>query len=123
MSNKKLPRMWYNARKLRRKATPEERILWQQLRNKELFRVSFRRQYVIGNYITDFYCHKAKIVIELDGSQHAEEENSKKDKKRTKFFEQRGIQVIRFWNDEIHNNLSNIVDYLLETIDQRLIAL
>ncbi len=119
MPKKNLSFMWQRARKLRKKATLEERILWAQLKNKELFPCAFRRQFVIGNYIADFYCHSEKLIIELDGSQHADEKMSQKDRERTLFFNEQKIRVVRFWNDEIRNDLSNVIDYLLHIVERK----
>ena len=84
------------ARALRKSMTKEEQKLWKLY----LCRCQprFHRQYVIGNYIADFYCHKAKLVVELDGSQHYTPEEKQYDEKRTKYLQSQGLQVIRFSN-------------------------
>jgi very-short-patch-repair endonuclease len=86
--------------------TPEEKILWFQLRNSSLG-YRFRRQHSIGNFIVDFYCPAKKLVIELDGNQHLE--NKEYDEERKCYFENLGIKEIRFWNSEIDNNLKEVM--------------
>ena len=89
--NKKLTN---NARVLRKQMTKEEAHLWYQFLCR--YPLCFRRQYVIGNYITDFYCHQAKLVVELDGSQHCEPEETAYDIKRTAYLQSQGLHVLRF---------------------------
>ena len=79
--------------------TPQERHLWYDFLKS--YPVRFRRQHVIGSYVVDFYCSKARIVIELDGSQHFEPEEQKKDAERTAFLEGYGLQIVRIPNNEI----------------------
>ena len=85
--------MKYNyelARKLRKNQTPQERKMWNLLRNRQFHNLEFRRQFPMENYVADFLCKKEKIIIEIDGSQHNLEENILKDELRTKFFETKG---------------------------------
>jgi len=89
------------ARKLRRTQTPQEIILWSRLRNRGLKNLKFRRQHPIGGYIVDFICLEERLVIELDGWQHKIEERKIYDKDRTKFLEENGYRVLRFWNNEV----------------------
>lgn len=79
--------------------TKEENLLWYNFLRK--YPLQFRRQYVIGNYIVDFYCHKAKLAIELDGSQHYEQAGINYDRQRTQYLQTQGIQVLRFTNLEV----------------------
>jgi len=95
-------------RKLRNSMTPQEIILWSKLRREQLG-CKFRRQHSIGNYIIDFYCPDRKIIIELDGWQHKREKDVKYDIKRTQYFEKLGLKVLRFWNNEVNNNLDGVV--------------
>jgi len=95
-------------RKLRREATPQEIILWSHLRNNQLG-CKFRRQHSIGNYVADFYCPQHKLIIELDGYQHNEDDRKEYDIERTKYFNDLNIRVIRFWNNEINKNLEGVV--------------
>ena len=96
------------ARKLRHNMTPQERKLWNLLRNRSFKGLKFVRQYPIGNYIVDFACRLEKIVIEIDGGQHNEIANIIYDNKRTNFLEEQGYKVIRFWNNEIDNNIEGV---------------
>ncbi len=100
-----------NARTLRKNMTKEEALLWYRFLSK--YPLRFRRQYIIGNYIVDFYCHAAKLVIELDGSQHYEPEEAQKDKIRTKYLESLGLRVLRFTNLEVWRQFRAVC----ETID------
>jgi very-short-patch-repair endonuclease len=76
----------------------------------------FRRQATIGPYFTDFACHRCKIVIELDGSQHAETENAAADAKRTKFLEAHGYRVLRFWNNDVLWNIEGVMTMIHEAL-------
>ena len=93
---------------LRRNMTKEENLLWHNFLKK--YSLQFRRQYVIGSYIVDFYCHKAKIVVELDGSQHYEPEEMKKDAVRTKYLESQGLCVLRFTNTEVLQQFQSVCE-------------
>ena len=95
-----------NARSLRRNMTKEEARLWYQFLCR--YPLRFRRQYVIGHYIADFYCHQAKLVVELDGSQHYSPEEREYDKKRTAYLEQQGLQVLRFSNLDVLRQFQNV---------------
>ncbi len=105
----------YLARKLRKNLTKEERELWKRIRNRKVYGV-FRRQHVIEPYIVDFYHHKARLVIELDGGQHNDEQNRRYDKRRTRFLESRGLDVVRFWNFEIRDNIGEVVNYIYDLV-------
>lgn len=96
---------------LRKLATPQEIILWSRLRRKEIG-YKFRRQHSIGKYIVDFYCPAKKLVIELDGYQH--KENQDYDKERSRFLKDFDIKVLRFWNNDINNNLNGVILKILE---------
>ena len=87
------------SQQLRTNPTKEEFLLWNKFLRK--YPIQFRRQYVIGNYIADFYCHTAKLVVELDGSQHYDPEEAEKDRVRTEYLESLGLRVMRFTNLEI----------------------
>ncbi|HBI17193.1 MAG TPA: DNA-cytosine methyltransferase [Candidatus Moranbacteria bacterium] len=95
-------------RDLRKNSTPQEIILWSKLRNRKFNKLKFKRQYPIGKYIIDFICLDKKLIIELDGWQHKEENNENYDQTRTDFLENNGFKVIRFWNNEINNNLEGV---------------
>jgi very-short-patch-repair endonuclease len=100
-------------KELRRRATPQEIILWSRLK-KEQLGCKFRRQHSIGDYIVDFYCPEKKIIIEIDGWQHRE--NKEYDSKRTQFFESLGFRVLRFWNNEISKNAEGVVLKILDSL-------
>ena len=104
------------ARNLRKKSIEAEKILWQRLRNRQLEGFKFRRQQVVGNYIVDFVNFKRKLVIELDGGQHAVEED--KDRERDHWLQAQGFEVLRYWNNEVFENLEGI----LEVIRERLLS-
>ena len=98
------------ARALRKNMTKEERRLWYDfLRD---YPVRFSRQKVLGRYIADFYSAEAKLIIELDGSQHYEDENIRKDARRTEFLEAYGLRIIRVANNEITENFDGVCDYI-----------
>ncbi len=98
------------ARALRKNMTKEERRLWYDfLRD---YPACFSRQKVLGRYIADFYSAEAKLIIELDGSQHYEDENIRKDARRTEFLEAYGLRIIRVANNEITENFDGVCDYI-----------
>ncbi len=106
------------AKQLRKEMTKEERHLWYDYLR--IHPVRFSRQKVLGKYIADFYSAEAKIVIELDGSQHYEDENSEKDTERTAFLESYGLTVIRIPNNEVNRNFRGVCEYIDLMIEQSL---
>ena len=107
-----------NAKQLRKEMTKEERHLWYDFLKD--YPVRFLRQKVLGNYIVDFYCAKANLIVELDGSQHFEYENIEKDAQRTEFLESYGLKVIRIPNNEVNNNFSGACEYIDLMVKQAL---
>ena len=106
-----------NAKELRKNMTRQERHLWYDfLRD---YPVKIYKQKIIGNYIADFYCHSALLVIELDGSQHYMGEGADKDRKRTEVLEEMGIDVIRFSNREIDENFNGVCEKIDLVIKER----
>ena len=101
------------AKELRKNMTKEEKTLWYKFLSS--YPVRFYRQKIIGDYIADFYCDKAKLVIEIDGAQHFEHDAAEYDKKRTKYFESLGIAVIRFLNRNINEDFE-IPVYILKKL-------
>lgn len=106
------------ARQLRKEMTKEERQLWYDfLRG---YPVRFMRQKVLGKYIADFYCAEAKLVVELDGSQHYENANVKKDAERTEFLEQYDLKVLRIPNNEVTRNFRGVCEAIDNEVKRRL---
>lgn len=97
-----------NARFLRKNQTKVEQLLWKHLRNRQLLGHKFRRQFPIEPYIVDFVCIELKLIIELDGGQHAEQMGY--DQNRGLYLEQRGFKVIRFWNNEMLENTEGVLE-------------
>ncbi len=95
-------------RKLRKNQTTAEYILWQRLRRSQLG-VKFRRQYSIGSFIVDFYCHELKLIIELDGWIHGEEEHREKDIVRQQMLETQGYKIRRYKNEQIRYELKSVL--------------
>ena len=98
------------ARHLRKNATEAERILWMSLRLLKHQGLHFRRQAPIGCFTVDFVCHRANLIVEVDGSQHGEAARAKHDAERTTYLNSRGYRVLRFWNMEIVRNRERVVD-------------
>jgi very-short-patch-repair endonuclease len=101
------------AKELRRDMTPAEKILWQELRANKLG-VHFRRQQVIAGFIVDFYCHKAALVIEVDGDIH--DLQQEEDARREKVLSEMGLRIVRFRNEEVMKNLSAVVGNIRELV-------
>ena len=101
------------AKELRRDMTLAEKILWQELRANKLG-VHFRRQQVIAGFIVDFYCHKAALVIEVDGDIH--DLQQEEDARREKVLSEMGLRIVRFRNDEVLRNLSAVVGKVRELV-------
>jgi very-short-patch-repair endonuclease len=108
----------FNARRLRRTLTNEERQLWYQLRSRRFARYKFRRQHPVGRYILDFACCEARLAIELDGGQHDERQDY--DASRTSWLVEQGWTVRRFWNNELWDNEEGVLMAILQDL-QRLL--
>ena len=104
-------------RNLRNAPTDAERELWQHLRGRQIDGTKFRRQHPFANYILDFVCLERKVAVELDGGQHAEAINY--DSQRTGHLEQAGFVVLRFWNNDIFENLDGVLEVILTTLRSR----
>jgi very-short-patch-repair endonuclease len=98
------------ARKLRADTTPHERILWRALKQLPLAGTHFRRQAPIGPYVVDFLCPAARLIIELDGGHHNEDETATRDQARQLWLEKEGYRVVRFWNSEITSDLTAVLE-------------
>ena len=101
------------ARVLRARLTDAERKLWYALRDRRFAGTKFRRQVPIGPYVADFLCYGARLVIELDGGQHAE---STKDRRRDRWFADNSFRVLRFWNNDVHSNLEGVLMVVLDAL-------
>ena len=110
MEYKQNPKLVSNARNLRKNMTKEERHLWYDFLKD--YPVRFYRQKILGRYIVDFYCAGAKLVIELDGSQHYDPNEIKRDKERTAFLKQYGLTVLRIPNNEVIRNFRGACEYI-----------
>ena len=106
------------AKNLREAATPQEKRLWYDFLSS--YSVRFQRQKPIDNFIADFYCHRAKLVIEIDGAQHFSEEGKKKDAFRTEQLENYGLTVVRFTNDQIDTNFYGVCRFIDQTVKERI---
>jgi very-short-patch-repair endonuclease len=105
--NKKLKNY---SRQLRKDMTDAEWLLWSKVRRKQLKGYQFYRQRIIGNYIVDFYCPKASLIIELDGGQHYEEEGIIKDKIRDDYMKRQGLKVIRFSDTDVFEDIDGLIE-------------
>jgi very-short-patch-repair endonuclease len=98
------------AKKLRANTTPHERMLWRALKELPLEGTHFRRQAPIGPYVVDFFCPAKRLIIELDGGHHNEDEEARRDRVRQDWLEQEGYRVIRFWNSEVASDLNAVLE-------------
>ena len=115
-----LERLKHLIRELRRNATTAEQLMWSILRNRAVLGAKFRRQHPVAGFILDFYCHEAKLAIELDGSPHLADEQVAYDQDRTKILEEHGIKVIRFWNSDVLDGTDDVVDTIWAVLNARL---
>jgi very-short-patch-repair endonuclease len=105
---------------LRKNMTDSELRLWSRIRRKQMFGLPFYRQRPIGDYIVDFYCPRAQLVLEVDGSQHIKESVVRKDKHRNDYLKQQGIKVLRFDNLQVLSQLDAVVEKVHQTIAPRI---
>ncbi|WP_154071726.1 endonuclease domain-containing protein [Bradyrhizobium lablabi] len=108
-----------NARALRKNSTDAERILWSELGDHRLIGASFRRQVPIANYIADFVCHAAKLVIELDGGQHFSDQAEQADAARSATIETRGFMVLRYGNHDVMSNRAGVLETIAAAVAER----
>ena len=106
------------AKVLRKNATPQERHLWYDFLAK--YEIRFQRQKAIGSFIADFYCHRAKLVIEIDGSQHYSDEGLRADAFRTERLEEYDLTVVRFSNRDVNENFEGVCEYIDLIVKQAL---
>jgi very-short-patch-repair endonuclease len=105
-----------HSRRLRRRSTPAERKLWSRLRDRRHFNVKFHRQVPVGAYVVDFYCHEAKLVVEIDGGGHGLAGEIDEDVLRTEWLKRSGYIVLRFWNTEVMQNLEGVLSKITEAV-------
>lgn len=103
-------------RELRKNLTLSEKILWQCLNKKQINGQKFFRQYSVGPYIVDFYCPKTRLAIELDGESHLPKDQKAYDLERTRYLNGNNIKVMRFWNDEITNDIDFVLSKIASTL-------
>lgn len=104
------PGIFENAGQLRARQTRQEELLWKELRGNKVMGLKFRRQHPIDVFVADFYCHKLRLVIEIDGEYHLEKEQSIYDSARTEEIAGHGISVLRFTNSEVEKDIKGVVD-------------
>jgi len=104
------------AKGLRKKSTDAEKLLWSRLRAGRCEGMKFRRQHPVGQYIVDFVCLERKLIIELDGGQHALPGEAWKDRQRDAWLEKEGYTVVRFWDNEVLMNRNGILDAIMERL-------
>lgn len=118
MQYKHNPNLTPFAKELRKNMTKEERHLWYDFLRS--YSVRFQRQKVLGQYIADFYCAEARIIVELDGSQHYEPTEQEKDEKRTAFLKGYGLTVLRIPNNAVNQNFRGVCEYIDAAVKQSL---
>ncbi len=114
MSNDKVQLSF--ARHLRQESTDAERLLWSRLRRKYIEGIKFKRQQPIGPFIVDIVSFEKNLVIEVDGGQHAEADIAIKDVERTKWLEQKGYRILRFWNNDVMANLDGVLEVIRDAL-------
>ena len=107
------------AKSFRKQLTPAEKRMWYFLRDRRLGGHKFIREMAIGSYVADFACRSQKIIVEIDGAQHAKSDAIQYDKERTLFLEKQGYRVIRFWNDDVFKNINGVLDAILNFLHSK----
>jgi adenine-specific DNA-methyltransferase len=110
------PELLEFARQLRKQQTDAEQLLWSLLRDRRLSGFKFRRQHPVEPYVVDFYCHEARLAVELDGGQHNEPDERARDAKRTAFLEKQGIRILRFWNNDVLQNTEGVLQAIYDAL-------
>ena len=105
-----------SARELRSNLTDAERCLWQKLKRRQIAGVRFRRQQPIGHFIVDFVCFERRVIVEVDGGQHAEQLYY--DEQRTRWLEAQGYSVLRFWNNDVLANTEAVAQAVLDAVEK-----
>ncbi len=113
------PELLAHCRELRRRYTLAEQLLWALLRNRQLNGFKFRRQHPLNGFILDFYCHEARLAVEVDGGGHGLGRQAHYDQHRTQVIEAEGIRVMRFWNYQVMDSLEDVLRIILEALEER----
>jgi very-short-patch-repair endonuclease len=108
----------FRAKSMRSEMTDAEAALWKQLRAHRLKGLSFRRQAPMGSFIVDFVCHEHRLIIELDGGQHANERQARNDRMRQTWLNAKGYRILRFWNSDVLRHRQSVLATITETIAQ-----
>ena len=116
MHKRTTPKTFRRAKELHRNLTPAEAKLWAHLRAHRLKEIHFRNQHAIGPYTVDFCAPRQKLIVELDGSQHLEQEDY--DRERTAFLESKGYRVLRFWNHQVMNEIEGVLQVIGDALEQ-----
>jgi very-short-patch-repair endonuclease len=116
------PNSFEKARRLRSHTTTQEEMLWNWLRRNQVLGVRIKRQHPIGTYIADFYCHAAKLVIEIDGRNHNNADQKLYDMERTFNLGIEGLKVIRFSNDQVEHDLKNVICEITKQVKERILS-
>ena len=119
MKNYASPKQIARARDLRVSSTDAEKKLWNRLRDRQVLGCKFRRQQPFKNYILDFVCDEQKLVIELDGGQHNETPNQRRDAVRTALLEAAGWRVMRFWNNDVNENIEGVLEVIAQALTRK----
>ncbi len=106
------------ARSFRKNMTESENRMWYFLRDRRLNGYKFVREQIIDNYIADFVCRQKKLIVEVDGEHHADEDVVKYDQKRTEFLEKKGYKVFRVWSNEIFENIDGVLEAILDELEK-----
>ncbi|MEI6349310.1 MAG: endonuclease domain-containing protein [Bacteroidota bacterium] len=117
------PLIFRRACELRENTTEAEKHLWQYLKSNQILNLRFKQQHPINHFIVDFYCHKIKLVVEVDGEIHLSRFNKEYDESRTFEFEKCGITVIRFTNEEVLNNINYVISVITNRCNELLISI
>ena len=117
--DKDLNKSLLTRRELRNNSTPEEAVLWTQIKSRKIKGYKWRRQHPIGEYILDFYCPEAKLCIELDGAAHFSYSWAREDNIRTSFLNSKGIKVIRFENRLIWDNIDGVIEIIEQELENK----
>ena len=116
MHKRTTPKIFRHAKELHRNLSQAEAKLWKHLRAHRMSDVHFRNQHAIGNYIVDFCAPRRKLIIELDGSQHLEQKEY--DEERTRYLETRGYRILRFWNNDIMNDIETVLKVIWNMLNE-----